>query len=121
VKEGVRTRPNRESHSYRVELLRNLRDPKEAEAYLNAALEAGVRAGVLLALGNFIEAQSSINAAAKRTGVHRVSLHKMLSGRGNPRAKNLLRLFVLAGVRFRVERRAAPITKARNSSLRKGA
>ena len=43
--------------SYQDDLLRDLRDPREAITYLNAALEEGDQATFLLALRNVVEAR----------------------------------------------------------------
>ena len=44
------------SRDYQVSLIKGLQDPKEAAAYLDAALEDGDRAVFLLAIRNVIDA-----------------------------------------------------------------
>jgi probable addiction module antidote protein len=86
--------------SYRKELMTLLKDPGEASAYLNAALEAGDKKAFLLALRNVLEAQGGMTAFAQRTKINRVSLYKMLSDKGNPGFENILFLLHAAGVTF---------------------
>ncbi len=54
--------------NYRESLLRDLKKPKEAVAYLNAALEAGNKEGFLLALRNVLDARGGMTKfSAMRT------------------------------------------------------
>ncbi|MFZ5802038.1 MAG: addiction module antidote protein [Candidatus Omnitrophota bacterium] len=86
--------------SYRDALLRSLKDPEEAAEYLSASLEAGDPKAFLLALRNVIEACGGMTHIAQASGVHRVSLYKMLSGRGNPGLGNIMRVLQKAGLHF---------------------
>jgi len=71
---------------YQDYLLNSLRDPNEAQAYLNAALLEEDPRMFLLALKNVIDAQkNSIVAVAQATELKRESLRRMLSKKGNPR------------------------------------
>ena len=83
-------------------LIKHLKDPKEAAAYLDAALEAGDKEAFLLALRNVLEANGGMTKVADRTKINRVSLYKMLSRTGNPGFENILRLLYTAGIRFQV-------------------
>jgi probable addiction module antidote protein len=83
-------------------LYKELKDPEEAAAYLNAALEAGDKQAFLLALKNVLIAQAGMTKISDRTKINRVSLYKMLSKNGNPGFKNVLRLLKTAGVQFRI-------------------
>lgn len=76
-------------------------DPEEASGYLNAALEAGDKKAFFMALRNVIEAHGGMTRAARSSKMNRVSLYKMLSGKGNPRFLNILILLQHAGIRFR--------------------
>lgn len=88
--------------SYYDELMKVLKDPEEASAYLNAALEAGDKKAFLLALKNVVEAQGGMTRISRRAKVNRVSLYKMLSSNGNPAFENVLRLLQSAGIRLQV-------------------
>ena len=88
--------------SYHEELIKILKDPEEASAYLNAALEAGDKKAFLMALRNVLEAQGGMTKMSDRSKINRVSLYKMLSHNGNPAFENVLRLLQTAGIRFRV-------------------
>ena len=45
------------SRDYHKDLIKDLQDPEEATAYLNAALEAGHQEAFLLALRNVLDAR----------------------------------------------------------------
>ena len=53
--------------TYQEDLVNALKDPHEAAAYLNAAIEEGDRAVFLLALRNVAEAQGGMTALARGT------------------------------------------------------
>ena len=92
------------SRPYRDSLLEALRDPQEAAAYLDAALEAGDREAFLLALRHVAEAQlGSMSRLAERTGLSRESLYRTLSGAGNPELMSLTKLLQAVGLRLAVE------------------
>ena len=76
-------------------------DSKEAEGYLNAALEAGDKKAFLMALRNVIEARGGMTKVARASKMNRVSLYKMLSGNGNPSFGNILIILQTAGIRFK--------------------
>ncbi len=88
--------------SYQKFLIESLREPKEAAAYLNVALEPNDPKLFLIALKNVLEAQGGISQAARRTKIHRVSLCKMLSKNGNPGFENVVRLLQAAGICFQL-------------------
>ncbi len=89
-----RTRPYRES------LLEDLRDPVEAAAYLNAALEDSSEM-FLVALRDVAEAKKMANVAST-AGVAREALYKMLSGNGNPRYSSLQCVLHALGIKLTV-------------------
>ena len=82
------------------ELKKFLKDPEEASAYLNAALEAGDKKAFLLALRNVLEARGGMTLISRRAKINRVSLYKMLSTNGNPAFENILRLLRTSGIRL---------------------
>ena len=91
------------SRPYRDNLLATLQDPREAAAYLDAALEAGDREAFLLALRQVAEARlGSIGELAGRSGLNRESLYRTLSGQGNPELASLDRLLHAVGLRLAV-------------------
>jgi len=91
--------------SHQEFLIRSLRDPQEASAYLNAALEAGDRRAFCLALKNVLDAQGGMTHFARKTRINRVSLYQMLSEKGNPGFGNILLLLRSVGIKFEVASR----------------
>jgi probable addiction module antidote protein len=87
---------------YQPELLESLRNPREAEEYLNVALEEDDPELFLLALRNVTEAQGGVARLAEKTKLNRESLYKMLSERGNPEFKSLDVLLHALGFRLAV-------------------
>jgi len=89
--------------TYQEDLVNALKDPREAAAYLNAAIEEGDRAVFLLALRNVAEAQGGMAALARRTRMNRESLYRMLSSKGNPEIRSILTLLNSMELRLVVE------------------
>jgi len=90
------------SKSYHEDLIESLQNPREAEAYLNAALEEEDPELFLLALRNVAEAQGGVAKLAEKTKLNRESLYKMLSERGNPELRSLDALLHALGFRLAV-------------------
>ena len=90
------------SKSYHEDLIESLRNPREAEAYLNAALEEEDPELFLLALRNVAEAQGGVAQLAEKAKLNRESLYKMLSERGNPELRSLDALLHALGFRLAV-------------------
>jgi probable addiction module antidote protein len=90
------------STSYKEELIKDLADPKEAAAYLNAALEDGSEEVFLLALRDIAEAKGMAKLS-KKAHLNRESLYRMLSGKGNPQLSSLTSILKSAGLRLAVE------------------
>ena len=82
-------------------LVEYLQDPREAAAYLNAALEDSDEM-FLEALRDVANATSVANLA-KRAGVARQALYRMLSESGNPTYKSLTAILRALGLRIAVE------------------
>ena len=57
------------ARDYYEDLLRDLRNPEEAAAYLNAALEAGDQKAFLMALRNVLAARLGMTKAARKTKI----------------------------------------------------
>ncbi len=80
------------------------KDPAFAVEYLKAAMEDVDEPRVLLiALRRIAEARGGIAQVARRAGVERESLHRALSGRGNPRFSTLSAVAKAVGLRLTVE------------------
>lgn len=105
----------RRARDYYEDLFEDLKDPREASAYLNAALEAGDKKAFLFALRNVIEVQGGMTKISSRTKINRVSLYKMLSTNGNPAFENIMRILQTAGIRFQV------VPKSNSRSRKKAA
>ncbi len=90
------------SRSYHDDLIQDLKNPKEATAYLNAALKEGDKEAFLLALRNVLEARGGMTLISRKTQINRVSLYKMLSKKGNPEFESILSLINVLGIRFQV-------------------
>jgi probable addiction module antidote protein len=89
------------SVAYEEILLEDLKDPAEAAAYLQAALEDKDPAVFLLALRQVAQAQGMANVARK-AHVGRESLYKTLSENGNPELRTINRLLHAMGLRLSV-------------------
>ena len=91
------------SKKYKELLMQDLQDPKEAIAYLNAALEESQKGDeesqklLLIALKNVADAQGGVAKLSKKTGLGRESLYKTLSLKGNPRFNTLASLLNAMG------------------------
>lgn len=92
----------KKSKAYQPELIESLRNPQEAEEYLNVALEEDDPELFLLALRNVTEAQGGVARLAEKTKLNRESLYRMLSERGNPEFKSLDLLLHALGFRLAV-------------------
>jgi probable addiction module antidote protein len=89
--------------SYQKDLIESLKEPCEAAAYLNAAIEDGDRSVFLLALRNVAEAHGGMASLAEKTHLSRESLYRMLSKKGNPEIKSLYTLLHAMGLRLAIE------------------
>lgn len=90
------------SNAYQTDLIESLRNAREAELYLNAALEEDDPKMFLLALRNVAEAQGGVASLAEKTKLNRESLYRMLSERGNPEFRSLDALLRALGFRLAV-------------------
>ena len=77
------------SRSYHDDLIEDLKDPLEACAYLNVALEEGDRRHFLIALLNVAEAQGGLLKLARDAKMNRGHLYRLLSKGGNPEIESL--------------------------------
>lgn len=94
----------RKHRNYKESLLEGLKDPKEALAYLNAALMDEDQRVFLLALKDVLTAQSiDISAFAEESHLNRQNIYRMLSKKGNPRWNNLHSLVDALGLQVKLE------------------
>lgn len=91
------------TRSYQDYLIQSLKDPSEATAYLNAALEDGDEEIFLLALRNVAESLGGLSKLAKKTHLNRSNLYRMLSKKGNPEFSSLGMLLKALGLKLAVE------------------
>ena len=89
--------------SYHDGLMKDLVDPAEAAAYLDAALADGDQEVFLLALRDLAEARG-MTALAKQANLNRESLYRMLSNKGNSQLSSLTAILSSAGLRLSVQR-----------------
>ena len=90
------------SRPYKDSLLEDLMDPKEAAAYLTAALEDDMPEVFLLALRHVAEAHGMTNIA-EGAQLNRVSMYRMLSEKGNPQLSSLTAILHQMGLRLSIE------------------
>ena len=90
------------TRDYKDNLLARLQTRHDHGAgYLDAAMEDGVET-FLLALKDVIDAAGGETALSRKTGLHRVSVHKIASGRGNPTLTSLYAVLHALGLRLAV-------------------
>ncbi len=94
---------NNKMTSYQEDLIEALKDPREAAAYLNAAMEEGNRELFLLALRNVAEAHGGMAAVSEKAKLNRESMYRMLSKKGNPEIKSILTLLHSMGLKLSIE------------------
>jgi probable addiction module antidote protein len=97
-----REKMSKNSISYRNGLLKDLKDPGEAAAYLNAALEDGSQDMFMLALRDVADAVG-ISDLAKKLGLNRENMYRILSDEGNPQLGSLSILLESMGLKLAVE------------------
>ncbi len=94
---------NKRLIDYQERLIKELQDPEEAIAYLNAALVDDDPRMFLLALKNVIEAHSGISDLAKATNLNRENLYRMLSPKGNPKLTSIVPVLSSLGLHLAVQ------------------
>ena len=104
--------------TYQEDLIEALKDPREAAAYLNAAMEEGDRELFLLALRNVAEAHGGMAAVSEKAKLNRESMYRMLSKKGNPEIKSILTLLHSMGLKMSIEPK---MKVTRGSKIRKAA
>lgn len=86
--------------SYHEDLLHRLKDPKYAVGYLNACLEDEDEGAFLLAVRDVAQVHGGLRQLAKKAGLNREHLFRMLSKSGNPRLHSLRQLIDALGFKL---------------------
>lgn len=95
------------SGDYRQYLIESLEDPEERAAYINAALEEDDDPEALLMALRHVAETQNVSNLARRAGINRVTLYRILSAGGNPRLATLAALLEAMGLKLKVEQRLA--------------
>jgi probable addiction module antidote protein len=93
----------------------HLKNPLEAAAYVEAAIEEGNQPALMLALRQVAMAQGGIAALARRAKVTREAAYRILSASGNPELRSLTAILEAAGLRLSV----APIGRPPKAAQRR--
>lgn len=106
-KRRIRKKMKKHYKKFRDYHLEKLRDPLEAKAYLEMALEDlhkdGDREGFLLALRDVTEAQGGVSRLLEKTKMKPTGVYKALSERGNPTLSTLDQILGGLGLRLSIE------------------
>lgn len=88
-------------------LIETLKDPKEAEGYLNASLELYMEdndvQALMLALEHLSRAKYSITEVSRRTGIPRQNLYKIFDNETNPNFNTVFTLIKSLGFKLVVQ------------------
>lgn len=95
-------RPNVTADDYASQLIEDLKNPVEAAAYLEAAIQEGDRQALLVAMRHVAAAHGGMGAIALQTGLSRESLYRSFSRRGNPTVATLSSVLAATGLRLNV-------------------
>ena len=87
-------------------LQESLKDPLEAAAYLDVALEEKNIDAFLQALKTVAEVQGGMSAVARKTHLNRAGLYRIFSSAGNPSFRNITRIIDSLGYKIRFERQS---------------
>ena len=88
--------------SYHSFLIESLKDPKEAAAYLNAAMSEEDPQLFLVALRNVAEAHGGITALLENAQLNRENLYRMLSDAENQTFYDVAMLLDTLGLRLAI-------------------
>jgi probable addiction module antidote protein len=83
--------------NYKDELLKDLRNPREAAAYLNACFQDSEEV-FLQGLKNVVEARGGMTNIANITDLNRENLYRTLSKKGNPKLSSLSAILEAVGI-----------------------
>jgi len=93
---------NKLTKNYKDDLIKDLRNPKEAAEYLNAALQDGNQEIFLMALRD-VAAARGIKNISKQTSLNRENMYRMLSNEGNPNLSSLSTILDNLGLKLAIE------------------
>lgn len=93
-------------------LVENLKDPKEAAAYLEAAIEDGDQAVLMLALCQVAQAQGGVARIARKAKLTREATYRMPSKTGSTELRSLTAVLAATGLRLAVK----PVAKRRRKA-----
>ncbi len=88
--------------NYKEDLLERLKDADYAAEYLAQVLAENNKAAFLVALKDVVEASGGMSVMAKRVGLKRPSLYKVLSEKGNPTLETLQAILETLGLRVTI-------------------
>ena len=83
--------------------MERLKNPAEAAAYIEAAIDQGDQGALMLALRHVAMAQGGIAAVARRAKVTREAAYRMLSTSGNPELRSLSAILAAAGLKLSIK------------------
>lgn len=98
-----RSRTAAPSLPYEDWLIESLKNRNEAAAYLEAAIEDGDQAVLMLALRHVAQAQGGVAVVARRAKLTREANYKILSKAGNPELRSLTAVLAATGLRLSVK------------------
>ncbi|MGB8339892.1 MAG: hypothetical protein WCD07_04450 [Burkholderiales bacterium] len=95
-------------------LIERLKNPKEAAAYIDAAIEENDQSVLMLALRQVAQAQGGVAAIVAQAqggvaaivaqaGMTREATYRMLSDKGNPELKSFTAILAAAGLKLSVK------------------
>lgn len=97
---------------HKPDLLKWLKDSRNAAAYLEAAFDENDVEGLMQAIRNVADAQGGVARVAEKTGLNRETLYRTLSKRGNPQVKSFAAILEATGLRLSVK----PIERAKRAA-----
>lgn len=103
----------KKTKNYKEHLLKELQDPEEAAAYLDACLEDDDIHVFLLALKDVAEARGGMSKLANDSSLSRQSLYRTLSSTANPKLSSIFSILSSLGLEVHI---TSPTKK---TSLRK--
>ena len=80
-----------------------MKEPTEAAAYLEAVIEEGDQAAIMLALRQVAMARGGVAEVARKAKLTREATYKMLSKSGNPELRSLTSVLEATGLRLSVK------------------
>lgn len=95
------TKPYRSHDEALLESLRN--DPAFAAEYLNAVIEDGDQAELMLAIRQVAEAHGGVKAIARLAELNEKTLYRTLSPTGNPELRNFRSVLGAVGLKLAIE------------------